>query len=75
MNITTWTWLRASDANGTKATIILPLAREYQLRQFDEQFSGYRIECFERPAGHHWDGSKLTATERDDYEAKPFQRM
>lgn len=69
---TTWTWLRAFNSAGTKATIILPLARNFQLDQFHDEFSGYPIERYERPAGYHWDGSKLTAAERDEYEGNPL---
>lgn len=70
---TTWTWLRAWDRFGTRATIITELATDTAIADFNERYTD-AVEVYRRPAGHHWDGSKMPTSEVALLKAKPYVR-
>lgn len=70
-----WTWLVAMDYNGQVAYIVTPLAREYQLADFQERYgssSRVIVNYYRRSAGQHWDGSKLTKDEIAELKRRPY---
>lgn len=72
-----WKWIVASDYNGQVAAIVMPLAREYQLRDFMERFGGsstLMVNHYERPPGHHWDGSSLSQDEIATLKRRPYSK-
>jgi hypothetical protein len=67
----TWTWLRAWDANGTLAAIVVDLATDQDLADFSECYRG-SIESYKRRVGYHWDGGSMGPSEIRTLYDRPY---